>query len=156
MADPAVWPFAPGGEYSEELAWLTDMLQAPSGGTQHRRLRQSPRTVIAFAALESGAVRRRMDAMLIGAVPRYHTGGVAGILNSNETLSILQRGEVIRTKQQEAALQARLDGSGGGGNVPIRNIIVFSDDELAGAMAGAAGEKVIVNHVRRNRGGING
>ena len=46
--------------------------------------------------------------------------------------------------------------SGGGGNVPIRNIIVFGEDELAGAMAGAAGEKVIVNHVRRNRGGING
>lgn len=64
MADPAVWPFAPGGEYSEELAWLTDMLQAPSGGTQHRRLRQSPRTVIAFAALESGAVRRRMELLL--------------------------------------------------------------------------------------------
>lgn len=115
-----------------------------------------------FGVAHSGGVAgslqvfRRMDPMLIGAVPRYHTGGVAGMLNSNETLSILQRGEVIRTKQQEAALQARLDGSGGGGNVPIRNIIVFGEDELAGAMAGAAGEKVIVNHVRRNRGGING
>jgi len=37
---------------------------------------------------------------------------------------------------------------------PIRNVIVFSEQELASALEGAAGEDVIVNHVRRNRGAI--
>lgn len=64
MADPVAWTFAAGGDYTEELAWLTDLLQAPTGGTQHRRLRQSPRTTLTFSALESGANRRWMDVLL--------------------------------------------------------------------------------------------
>ena len=63
MADPVAWTFAAGGDYTEELAWLTDLLQAPTGGTQHRRLRQSPRTTLTFSALESGANRRWMDVL---------------------------------------------------------------------------------------------
>ena len=55
------WTFAPGGEYTEELAWLTDVLAAPTGGTQHRRLRESPRVVLGFSALESGASRLWLD-----------------------------------------------------------------------------------------------
>ena len=65
MPDPAVvWSFVPGGDYTEELAWLTDVLQAPTGGTQHRRLRESPRTTIGFACLEHGDDRRWLDAQL--------------------------------------------------------------------------------------------
>lgn len=64
MADPVAWTFAAGGDYTEELAWLTDVLKAPTGGTQHRRLRQSPRTTLTFSALESGANRRWMDVLL--------------------------------------------------------------------------------------------
>lgn len=64
MPDPVTWTFSAGAEYSEELAWLTDVLQAPTGGTQHRRLRQSPRTTIGFSALESGSNRRWLDAQL--------------------------------------------------------------------------------------------
>src|SRR5690606_4471876 len=64
MPDPVPWTFAPGGGYSEELAWLTDVLEAPTGGTQHRRVRTSPRTTIRFDALESGASRRWLDAQL--------------------------------------------------------------------------------------------
>lgn len=64
MADPIPWTFAAGGDYTEELAWLTDVLRAPTGGTQHRRLRQSPRTTLGFATLESGAYRRWMDVLL--------------------------------------------------------------------------------------------
>lgn len=66
MSDPIAWTFAVGGSYTEELAWLTDVLQAPTGGTQHRRLRQSPRTTVSFQALESGANRRWMDVLLRG------------------------------------------------------------------------------------------
>lgn len=65
MADPAAaWAAPPGGDYSEELAWLTDVLQAPTGGTQHRRLRESPRTTVGFSALASGAIRRWLEAQL--------------------------------------------------------------------------------------------
>lgn len=64
MADPIAWTFAAGGDYTEELAWLTDVLKAPTGGTQHRRLRQSPRTTLGFSALESGMNRRWMDVLL--------------------------------------------------------------------------------------------
>lgn len=64
MADPIAWTFGTGGDYSEELGWLTDVLKAPTGGTQHRRLRQSPRTFLAFSALESGARRRWMEVLL--------------------------------------------------------------------------------------------
>jgi len=64
MPDPVAWTFAAGEEYTEELAWLTDVLEAPTGGTQHRRLRESPRTTIGFSVLESGANRRWMEAQL--------------------------------------------------------------------------------------------
>ncbi|MCA0197778.1 MAG: hypothetical protein LCH59_06610 [Proteobacteria bacterium] len=64
MADPVPWTLDRGGDYTEEVAWLTDVMQAPTGGTQHRRLRQSPRTFLAFSALESGARRRWMEVLL--------------------------------------------------------------------------------------------
>ncbi|MCA0197777.1 MAG: hypothetical protein LCH59_06605 [Proteobacteria bacterium] len=118
----------------------------------------------AFGAAHGGGIagslqmtRHGISPLVFGAAPRYHGGGVAGLM-SNEVPAILQRGEVIRTRQQETALAAQLDAARNGGNAaaPIRNIIVFSEDELANAMSGAAGEKVIVNHARRNRGALNG
>jgi len=62
--DPVAWTFAAGGDYSEQLDWWTDMMSAPTGGTQHRRLRESPRTLLSSYAMESGANRRWMDALL--------------------------------------------------------------------------------------------
>ena len=62
--DPIVWPFATGGEYSEQLDWATDVIPVASGGSQHRRLRQSPRVTLALSALEQGGARRRMEALL--------------------------------------------------------------------------------------------
>lgn len=116
----------------------------------------------AFGAAHGGGVvgslrmyRNNIDPGVFAAAPRYHSGGVAGLQN-DEIPAILKRGEIVRTRQQENALQARLNAGQGGGEQPIRNIIVFSEDELASALAGTAGEKVVVNHVRRNRGGING
>lgn len=66
MADPIAWPFAWGGEYAEQLEWLTDVLAAPTGGTQHRRLRESPRTTLSFATLLEGDTRRRVESLLRG------------------------------------------------------------------------------------------
>lgn len=119
-------------------------------------------SVSSYGAAHSGGkvgslrmTRNNISPLVFGAAPRYHGGGVAGLQN-DEIPAILKRGEIVRTRQQENALQARLNAGQGGGEQPIRNIIVFSEDELASALAGTAGEKVVVNHVRRNRGGING
>ena len=70
MSEPVAWTMDAGGDYAEELAWRTDVLQAPTGGSQHRRLRTAPRTRLSFAALESGARRRWMEVLL-----RAHSGG---------------------------------------------------------------------------------
>jgi len=97
--------------------------------------------------------RSGVDPMVFGAAPRYHGGGIAG-LSSDEIPAILQRGETIRTRQQEAALQARMGAGQGSAPAPVRNIIVFSEAELADALSGTAGERVIVNHVRRNKSAV--
>ena len=100
--------------------------------------------------------RSGINPQVFGAAPRYHGGAVAGLgLQHNEVPAILERGETIRTQQQESALTARLDAAAGAGAGPMwRNIIVFSDDELADALSGGAGERMVVTHVRRNRGAI--
>lgn len=47
-------------------------------------------------------------------------------------------------------------GSGGGAAVasPVRNIVVFDDKEVTGAMASAEGERVTISHIKRKRGEI--
>lgn len=115
-----------------------------------------------FGAAHGGGIagslrlyRNNINPLVFGQAPRYHGGGVAGMPQNDEVAAILRRGEVIRTRQQENALQARLDASkNGGDSLPVRVVVVFGEDELANALSGAAGEKVIVNHVRRNRGAI--
>lgn len=68
--DPIAWPFATGGEYSEQLDWATDVIAVSAGGSQHRRLRQSPRVTLMLSALLEGTARRRMEALL-----RANSGG---------------------------------------------------------------------------------
>jgi hypothetical protein len=65
VPDPAAWTFTAGGEISERLDWLTDVLIAPTGPEQRRRLRPSPRIVLSFDGLESGATRREMETLLV-------------------------------------------------------------------------------------------
>lgn len=74
---------------------------------------------------------------------RFATGG----LISQDVTAAMAAGEA-----RLAASSA--PGAGGGGARPLRNIIVFDEAELAAALEGSAGEDVIVNHVRRNRGAI--
>ncbi|MBD9368860.1 phage tail length tape measure family protein [Xanthomonas sp. XNM01] len=98
-----------------------------------------------------GGIRRNISPLLLGAAPRYHGGGIAGMepLKHNEVVSVLERGETIRTEEQEAALRAQLNASTG--KVEYRQpIIAFGEDQLANAMAGAAGEGMVVTHVRNN------
>lgn len=88
----------------------------------------------------------------LSAVPRYHQGTQGAGLKSNEMLAVLEKGEKVQTEEQQAAekrklANARKGGSGSG----LRQVLAFGDDEIAGAMAGPAGEEVVVTHIRRNR-----
>lgn len=105
----------------------------------------------------AGALRMSrggIDPMIFGAAPRYHGGGIAG-LEGNEIPAILQRGEIIRTREQESALQARMN-AGQAAPPVVRNVIVFDEAELANALAGSAGERMVINHVRNNRRAVSG
>ncbi len=98
-----------------------------------------------------GGVRRWIPEAMLGVAPRYHNGGIAGAppLKHNEVVSVLERGETIRTQQQERALQAQLD-AGSGRMVVKTPVVAIGDRAVANALAGADGEDVILTHVRNN------
>lgn len=87
---------------------------------------------------------------------RYHGGGVAG-LKSNEIPTVLERGEVVRTEQQEKALadrQAMLEsGSSGGSSAQPLTMINAIDMESAYAAAASSDAlgKTILNHIKLNK-----
>lgn len=93
----------------------------------------------------SGVVRQINPAAFHAAV-RFHTGGMVG-LSADEVPAILQRGEQVISKSGVRAAA--------NGNIPpksqsIRNVLVVGDQEVAGAMASAHGEEVVMNHLKRN------
>lgn len=97
-------------------------------------------------------MRNNISPLVFGAAPRYHTGGVVGGINNKEVAAILERGETVRTTEQEAALQRRMDGKSSGTNTVASPVVVaFGEDEIAKAMYGRAGEKAVMYHVRRNK-----
>lgn len=89
------------------------------------------------------------------AAPRYHTGGVVG-LRPNEVPAILERGEEVLTRSDPRnVLNGGMSGgrgnAGGGGEVAIRNVLVTDPNMLADAMVGAAGERVVMQVLSKNR-----
>lgn len=62
---PLLWPCPPewSNPVSETLAWLTDALQAKTGGTQTRALRAAPRRSFSFAGVVGDTTRRVVDAI---------------------------------------------------------------------------------------------
>lgn len=99
--------------------------------------------------------RNNINPLLLGYAPRYHGGGVAGYggLKNDEIVTVLQRGETIRTQQQEAALSAQMDAAragGRGGSRTVTPVVAIGDSAVADAMAGLAGEDVVVTHVMNN------
>lgn len=63
--DAIAWPFAIGGNVSERMEWLTDVLPPPYGTPQTRKLRQAPRTILNYDGIEEAGLRRWMETLLV-------------------------------------------------------------------------------------------
>lgn len=103
----------------------------------------------------SGGRRRSVSPLIFAGAPRYHTGGIAG-LAPDEMGAVLKKGEEVLTEadprhRKNGGLSA---GTDAGGQRPLRQVLAFGDDEIAGAMAGEAGEEVTITHIRRNKSRI--
>jgi len=61
MSVPVPWTFAIGGDVSEQLEWLTDVLPAATGPVQTRRLREEAWVQLKFDGQESVASRRWLE-----------------------------------------------------------------------------------------------
>lgn len=96
---------------------------------------------------------RRVPAAAFANAPRYHGGGVAGFA-PDEVPAILKRNEEVLT-QSDPRHRFNLGGdapaAGAEAGAGQRNILVLDPAELANAMAGPAGEKVTIQHIRRNK-----
>ncbi len=109
----------------------------------------------------SGSRSRNISAAALSSPFVYHNGGVAG-LNSNEVVSVLQRGETIRTKEQEAALTEKQDAAAmatktqESSNQTIRNIITLDEDSARNWLTSSTGEKAIWDVLGKNKGKLRG
>lgn len=96
-------------------------------------------------------MRRTVSPLVFGSAPRYHSGGIAG-LKPDEVPAILQTGERVLSRRQTAAYDAAVAGASGSGGAGVVTtpIVAIGDDAVANALAGAAGERVVMTHVRNN------
>jgi hypothetical protein len=102
-----------------------------------------------------GGRSRNVSPLAFANAPKYHSGGIAG-LAPNEHAAILKKGEEVLT---EADPRHRNNGGMAhrrrrGYGVPTRAVLAVGDDEIAAAMGGGAGEKVVMYHLQRNRGAL--
>lgn len=95
-----------------------------------------------------GMSRAVNPAAFIGA-PRMHGGGLVG-LNDNERATVLQVGEEVLTADDPRHKNNQVPTSSTAQAQSIRNVMLFDENEVAGAMAGSAGEQVTFTHIKRN------
>lgn len=95
----------------------------------------------------NSGMSRKVNPMIFAGAPRYHEGTMPG-LKGDEVAAVLQKGEHVLTERQQADVAARAEGGGGGAGTRIVNVL---DPDLArNFMESSAGEKVVINHIRRN------
>lgn len=99
--------------------------------------------------------RRQVPAMLFAGAPRMHTGGVAG-LGPNELPVILEKGEEVLTKRDSRHRDngGLSGGDSGGAGIVTTPVVAIGDDAIANALAGAAGERIVLTHVKANWEGL--
>ncbi len=93
-----------------------------------------------------------LSPLLFGHAPRYHSGGIAG-LKPDEVPAILQTGERVLSRRQTAMYDATIAAGSNAGRVTTP-VVAIGDDAVANALAGAAGEDVVLTHVRNNWEGL--
>lgn len=98
---------------------------------------------------QAGMVQRLVSPAMFANATRYHTGGMAG-LKPGEVPIIAQKGETIRTVQQERSLQSQLGngapGAAGGG---IVNVWVVSPDQQPPSMGPNDVVVVVTDNIAR-------
>ena len=95
----------------------------------------------------SGAqARRSVPASVFSGAQKFHTGGLPG-LKPDEVPSILQKGEEVLTRDDPRNI---LNGGkqSDGGNTRV--VLVDDQSRIADALAGAEGERVVIQHLKRN------
>ena len=95
--------------------------------------------------------QRKVNPMIFANAPRYHTGGIAG-LEPDETAAVLRKGEEVLTESDPRhRLNGGLSPQGSSAPTGLRQILAIGDDEIANAMAGAAGERTVMTLIKRNK-----
>lgn len=118
-----------GGEGGGIFGALASVFQFHNGGT-----------------VGQGGTRRMVNPLVFAGAPRYHSGGMVG-LKPDERPAILQTGERVLNRQETEAYNG-----GGRGGYRIINTV---DPNLVGDfLESAAGERVIMNVIGRNPGGV--
>ncbi|MDD2005097.1 phage tail tape measure protein [Pseudomonas putida] len=103
----------------------------------------------------AGGMSRYASMGLFAGAPRYHTGGEIG-LKPNEVPIIALKGEEMLTESDPR--HRKNLGKGGSSTsssqprISIHNVL--DAPSLASAMEGAEGERMVMNHIRANRGEI--
>lgn len=83
-----------------------------------------------------------------GKAPRLHNGGD---LRGGEIATILQEGERVLSRQENAQYSA---GAAGRRDRVTTPVVAIGEQAIADALAGAAGESIVLTHVRNNWGGL--
>lgn len=99
----------------------------------------------------SGQRSREVSALAYLGAPRLHSGGGLG-LRSNEYTAILERGEEVLTETNPRHINnaGNQQGGGGGGGQSISQVLLFDERDVAGAMAGRAGQETILTVIKKN------
>lgn len=98
----------------------------------------------------SGGRRRLVDPTWFANAPRYHAGGIVG-LRPDEYPAILQKNEEVLSKSDPRNVMnggMRQAGSGDAGSVRV--VLVDDPKRAAEQLAGADGERVVMQHIRAN------
>lgn len=95
---------------------------------------------------------RAVHPSVFAGAPRYHRGTGRAGLAANEVPAILEQGEAVLTERQQGVISAALDAAGNREKpMNIRNVLVTDPDFVPSAMNSAAGERVLMTFIQRNR-----
>jgi len=110
-----------------------------------------------FAVAHTGGIvgqptgqARVVSPLLFANAPRYHTGGLPGLM-PGEVPIIAQKGEEILSRNDP---RNSMNGGGSGGGAGVRIVNVIDPDLVQDYMSSASGEEAILNVLSRRRGDV--